>query len=645
MMNYLNKKTLFCAVSLCSTIVFSQPKKYDLQSIAKTYKGEEAVMLESKDNLVIDFDKNDKIRIKNNHSHDVYFIGTNSKRYADEYISYSTFTDIANLDALLYEFDGTSFKKKKITEIVQSDNTSSSVFYDDNKSKRVVFPQVSQGSLSSLNYEEIYNDPHVMGSFYFSTFMPLKKSEVSIEFPENVSIKYKMFNDNGKIKFTEERKGKTIKYTWTAEQVDKYDRREEDFSISFYEPHIRFYISDYTEKGKKTEVLSDVNGLYKWYSSLIKDVNKEPVPELKQLVDSLCLGKKTEMDKAKAIFYWVQTNIKYVAIEAGYEGLVPHNAKDIFKNRYGDCKDMSSIQKAMYDYAGIKAHLVLIGTRDIPYTFDELPTNSVANHMIAMIELDGKHYFTDGTAYFIPVDFPSDAIQGKQALICNGDNYMLENVPIIAKERNQYIDTIKLNFNADTLKGTSVANHSGYFNFNFSIPLIRTPQNKWKESLANHFERGSNKFKLLSVSVDTINRDKDLIVRTAFSIPSYVKNAGNSYYINLNLDKNMQSDKVDTAKQQFDKKIDFKHIMNYTISLDVPKGFKVSKLPASAEFKDSEFGFKTNYSYDEKQRKIYYTIESYIDAIAIKASRFDTWNAMIKKLGEVYSQVVVLEKM
>ena len=644
-MNYLNKLFTLNVCLLYGSLLFAQPKEYDLPTLAKSYKGHDAVMLSSKSNLVIDFDDWDKIRIRNKHSHDVYFVGPNTKRYTDEYISYSSFNDVQNIDVSLYDYTGKGFKKKKITDIVQNNSFGGSTFYDDYKSLRVVFPSISQGSVSTVSYDETYTDPHVIGSYYFSSYMPVDKSEISVEFPKNVSITYKLFNDNGKIKYTEEKKGNKIKYTWTAHKLDQYDKHDEDFSIGYYEPHLCIYIKDYTFKNIKTEVFTNVGSLYKWYSSLIKNINNDEVPELKKLVDSLCLGKPSQYEKAKAIFYWVQSNIKYVAFEEGYSGLIPREAKDIFNNRYGDCKDMSSIQKKMYNLAGIDGRLVWIGTRDIPYTYEELPTGSVDNHMIATVFIDGKHYFTDGTAYYIPLDFPSDAIQGKEALIENGDSFIVEKVPVIAKEKNRSIDTLQLWLSADTLKGIAKSQYSGYIHFNTAINLIRTPQNKWKDYLSKQLNKGSNKCKLESFQVDSIERDKDLKIRSTFSIPNYVTKAGNSSYINMNLDKNLQGDNVDTARQKFDKKLDFKYIQSYITSLDVPKGYKVSKLPTTSEFNDKEFGFKTNYRYDESQRKIVYSFELYIDTITIKASRFDTWNDMIKHLGEAYSQVVVLEKM
>jgi len=643
--NY-KKILIFCSICIEFIGLNAQPNNYDLQTISNKYKGQDAVMVTSKDNLFVDFDENGKIQIKNKHLHEIYYLTSNTKMYDDDYISYSSFNKVSDIKAILYDYNGKSFKKRVIENIVKADDFSNNVFYEESKNERVVFPQLTQGSLTSISYLENFEDAHLMQNIYFlSSYIPVDKAEVSIVFPENITIKYKIFNDNGKINFKEEHLGKMIKYSWTSENIEKYNRREEDFSITYYEPHIGIYISDYTYKNKKTEVLKDVDALYKWKYENLKTINKDTVPALKKLVDSLCVGKKTQLEKAKAIFYWVQSNIKYVAFEGGYAGFIPREAKDIFNNRYGDCKDMSSIQTKMYDYAGIESHLVSIGTRDIPYSFYELPTENVDNHMIAVVFIDGKHYFADGTAYFIALDFPSDAIQGKEALIFKGENYSIEKVPEIAKEKSQYIDTIHLSFNADTLKGVSTELHTGYLNFNLNILLLRTPKNKWKETLSEQLNRGSNKYKMESITVDSIDRDLPLKLHTTFSIPNYVKKAGNSYYVNLNLDRSFQNEKIDTSKQKFDKKINFKHILTYTTSLDVPVGFNVSKIPAFSNFENPEFRLNAKYNYDEKTRKIIYNFTMFIDALAIKPTRFNDWNAMIKKLGEVYSQVVVLEKL
>ena len=58
--------------------------------------------------------------------------------------------------------------------------------------------------------------------------------------------------------------------------------------------------------------------------------------------------KETELEKVKAIYYWAQKNVKYVAFEYALGGFVPRDANDIYSKKYGDCKDNSSIMNTSW---------------------------------------------------------------------------------------------------------------------------------------------------------------------------------------------------------------------------------------------------------------------------------------------------------
>ena len=153
-MIYCSNKILIPLFFVFSLAGNAQPQKYQLHEISEGYKGHDAVVLSSKDCIKIDFDKKNKLRIKNSHSQETYFLTNNTKLYSDEYITYSSFNDVKNLNAFLYEFDNGKYKKKSASNIVQQDDFSSYVFYDDNKSVRVVYPSITKESVSSLSYDE-----------------------------------------------------------------------------------------------------------------------------------------------------------------------------------------------------------------------------------------------------------------------------------------------------------------------------------------------------------------------------------------------------------------------------------------------------------------------------------------------------------
>lgn len=88
-------------------------------------------------------------------------------------------------------------------------------------------------------------------------------------------------------------------------------------------------------------------------------------------------------EKLKNIYEWVRDQVRYVAVEIGVGGFQPHPAEEIFLNRYGDCKDMTTLICSLAREAGIEAYEVLVSTwhNGVPDT--SLPSPLQFNHAIA----------------------------------------------------------------------------------------------------------------------------------------------------------------------------------------------------------------------------------------------------------------------
>ena len=80
-------------------------------------------------------------------------------------------------------------------------------------------------------------------------------------------------------------------------------------------------------------------------------------PEIAAKASELIAGKTDFYDKTEAIAEFVQKHIRYFVIEMGIGGYQPHFAGDIFRNRYGDCKDKATLLSAMLSTVGIHAAL------------------------------------------------------------------------------------------------------------------------------------------------------------------------------------------------------------------------------------------------------------------------------------------------
>jgi transglutaminase-like putative cysteine protease len=88
-----------------------------------------------------------------------------------------------------------------------------------------------------------------------------------------------------------------------------------------------------------------------------------PIPEITAQAQSLIAGAPDFYTKLSRITDYIQKNIRYFIVERGIGGLQANHAADIFRNRYGDCKDKTTLLISMLQVAGIQAYYVPVDDR------------------------------------------------------------------------------------------------------------------------------------------------------------------------------------------------------------------------------------------------------------------------------------------
>ncbi len=618
-----------------------------VESLKSLFPNEKAVLLEQKEHITIDV-VDASLDIRSRHYYDKMMLEAGAQAYANHSIHFSpTFNEITDIDASLLVKSKKKFKKQRVDNIEKKSNYSGSIFYDDSKYYEIKYPNVIQGNRAVLNYTESIKDPHFLGAFYFSSYMPVVNSEIVVECSKGVKLNHKVFNgDHIKIETSKKEEGDKIIYTWKVKNVPAFQTAAGAPSISYYEPHIAVYIDHYRVNDETVDVLSGVSSLYNWYADFVKDVNTSENPVLKAIVDSLISPQDGRMDKVKKIFYWVQDNIKYVAFEDGLGGFIPRQAADVCDKRYGDCKDMASIITEMLQYANIEAYLTWIGSRDIPYDYEELPTPMVDNHMIASVKTDeGAYIFLDATGSYTPLGFPTSFIQEKEALIgISPEKYEIVRVPSVKKEFNTYIDTIKVAIAEDVVKGTGKATVKGLTKFNLTHRLINQKSNDKRDYLKKWLEIGNNKFLIEDYIIKGLDsRDSAMTVDYKFSIGDYYNKVNSDIYFNLNLDKAYENSLIDIkerkgiAKEFRNKKID-----THIIEFKIPDGYTVESLPENVNFNRDKYGFSI--AYNRNEDSIFLEKQVIINTLTLDESDFESWNEMVSLLSDAQSEVVILKK-
>ena len=88
---------------------------------------------------------------------------------------------------------------------------------------------------------------------------------------------------------------------------------------------------------------------------------------------------------SRSITEYIQKNVRYFVVERGIGGLQAHFAADIFRNRYGDCKDKTTLLISMLQAVGIQAFYVPVDDRR--GVVDPRCPSPYGDHMITAIEL------------------------------------------------------------------------------------------------------------------------------------------------------------------------------------------------------------------------------------------------------------------
>ncbi len=187
--------------------------------------------------------------------------------------------------------------------------------------------------------------------------------------------------------------------------------------------------------------------LGRWYAQLVRPqfaLDGSLRDALARILD----GKKTELEKIRAIHGFVLRNTHYVALEFGIYGYKPYPVSQTYARRFGDCKDKASLMIALLRAAGIEADIALVRTRRLGDIDPRAASISVFNHAVAY--LPRHDLWLDGTAeYAGSRELPLED-QGALALtISAGGQSQLRRIPVTRPDQNYTRRTVYARIRSD----------------------------------------------------------------------------------------------------------------------------------------------------------------------------------------------------
>jgi len=234
-----------------------------------------------------------------------------------------------------------------------------------------------------------------------------------------------------------------------------------------------------------------------WVTTL--EANRpDPSPEITAQTQSLIAGAPDFYSKLSRITEYIQKNIRYFIVSRGIGGLQANHAADIFRNRYGDCKDKTTLLISMLQVAGI--HAVYMPVDDRRDVVDPEAPSLMGNHMITAIEIppgvqdsrlkaiakahDGKRYLIfDPTNERTPVGNLPSYEQGSFGILAAGPTSQIIAFPVLDPDANGTEQKGSFTLSADgALTGSVDTSHTGPEGANFRKFLKITDDKERREA-------------------------------------------------------------------------------------------------------------------------------------------------------------------
>jgi hypothetical protein len=363
---------------------------------------------------------------------------------------------------------------------------------------------------------------------------------------------------------------------------------------AFTDPHIVIQVKSFKNKGETLQGFDNVNDIYNWNNRLYKMANNE-TGKLKPQLERIIAGKKTDLEKIKSIYYWVQDKIRYIAYEDGYSGFIPSSAQDVLSNKYGDCKGMANLLSEFLKLAGYDARFTWIGTRAIPYQ-QSLPALCVNNHAITTLYFNGKEYFLDATEKYVPFGENAYRIQGKEALIANNDKFDIKLVPLTTGEEHKIATKAKFSLDKNNLKGDVQVTLSGNERKDFHQMYHSLPTATKSKFLKSFIEFNNDNVIATNIkSTDIDNREAPMTVSGNINLANYVQNIAGTKYINLDFFPKTLEKYLPDEKRKNGYELDYVLSFDDEFSLIIPAGSKFEDVPEKLQLTYPGYEFKGEY--------------------------------------------------
>lgn len=363
---------------------------------------------------------------------------------------------------------------------------------------------------------------------------------------------------------------------WTARNVEPVKDEPHVAALSNNISKVEFQLSQYRFPDMSVQ---DIMGKWnkvaeKWYEhpKVLKPITEKNTWLTKEIQHLLKAENKLAV--AENIYNYVRDNFTVTGRGKYFED--KSSLKKVFQNKKGNVGEINLLMIAMLRNAGTHAEPVLISTRDNGYANAYYPLVDQYNYLIAQVEIDNKVYYLDATE--------SKTGFGKLApQIYNGFAEVISKNPYAV---SFHADSLKENkstivfLSNDPANKTYTGHLSSILGYQESTSARRSFEGKEEKELSRNFTKGiPAEVAISNFSIDSL-RQYNHPLKVYYKL-DYNFDDENIIYFNPMLHQAIGSNPFTAEKRVAPVEMPYAWADTYSISMEIPEGYKVEELPKS----------------------------------------------------------------
>ncbi len=362
---------------------------------------------------------------------------------------------------------------------------------------------------------------------------------------------------------------------WSMDNVPAFEEEDYMTAAKNFLSAIYFELSDYTSlrNGLKVKVAKewpDIDYTLKTNNYFGSEIKRTGL--MKARIKDIIAGKTDELSKAKAVYTFIQKNIKWNGFYSKYSDDGIRKALD---DHSGSIGDINLALIAALSAAGLNTEAVLISTREHGSVNKLYPTESDFNYVIAKVNIGDKKYLLDASDKLLgfgmlPLRCIND--QGR-VLSMSHPSYWMD---VTEPQKKSAITTLDLTLQTDgKFKGAFTRYSYGYEGYEKRNQIKKFNST---EEYVDNLDEASHNFKITKSAIDNLDSlEAPLIEHYDIEINTHF--TGESITLNPRLFGRVTLSPFKLADRTYPVDMGMPSDTRYLLTLHLPDGYQVESAP------------------------------------------------------------------